>query len=386
LRDYIKKIIENALITPRKHRDVYDTGVLREEPPEYHSFNTDAFFEKSPLLKYLDLKTGAISGNTKTRRSLANIYAIYSILHFYSNDFFEKPNEYKDFSGYDYTKLFLFYRGLYGGERLQNHALNSRVNGEFKNKIVSESGNDLIVVNEGKYALHIDYLYVDGIDISRIAIRIIEEYIQLLVAKDSKLISDIEELIEMESADEKRVKISELLNEQSEARIFEIISYSILKSHYKNIKVFFGFSLDKLEEQYLMLYKTGRTNANDGGIDFVMRPLGRFFQVTEVTGSYDKYLLDIDKVMHFPITFVIKTLQDKGSVATQLDNYIEQKSGGMKIIRERYQKAIEEIITINELKDWLSSLDGQSIDELLQDINKYYRLELNLPFTEVDSE
>ncbi len=27
----------------------------------------------------------------------------------------------------------------------------------------------------------------------------------------------------------------------------------------------------------LQLYKTGRTNANDGGIDFVMRPIGRFF-------------------------------------------------------------------------------------------------------------
>ena len=371
---------------PRNAKDNRGTYIVREVPPKYGTFNADAFFEKSPLLKYLDLKTGAISGNTKTRRSLANIYAIYSILYFYSSDFYEKPDEYKNFSGYDYTKLFVFYRGLYGGEKLQNHALNSRVNGEFKNKIVSESGNDLIVINEGKYALHIDYLYVDGIDISRVAIRIIEEYIQLLVAKDSKLISDIEELIGMESANKKREKISELLNEQSEARIFEIISYSILKSHYKNIKVFFGFSLDELEEQYLTLYKTGRTNANDGGIDFVMRPLGRFFQVTEVTGSYDKYLLDIDKVMHFPITFVIKTLQDKETVAADLDEYIDQKSGGMRMIRDRYQQAIEEIITINELKDWLNSLDGQSIDELLHDINKYYRLELNLPFTEVESE
>lgn len=384
MKDYIRKIIENAFVAPRKVKDFKATYMIREVPPGYISFNADAFFEKSPLLKYLDLKTGAISGDTKTRRSLANIYAIYSLLHFYSNDFYDKPDEYKDFDGYDYTKLFVFYRGLYGGEKLQNHALNSRVNGEFKNKIVSESGNDLIVINEGKYALHIDYLYVDGIDISRIAIRIIEEYIHLLVAKDSKLISDIEELIEMESVDEKKEKISELLNGQSEARIFEIISYSILKSHYKNIKVFFGFSFDEIEEHSLMLYKTGRTNANDGGIDFVMRPLGRFFQVTEVTSNYDKYLLDINKVMHFPITFVIKTLQDKGVIAAQLDDYIEQKSGGMRMIRERYQQAIEEIITINELKDWLNSLDGQSVDELLQDINKYYRLELNLPFTEVE--
>jgi len=383
----LKEFIKNIIIDENDSLPIHSDGTVevREVRPKYNKNNIKSLFDKSPLLKYLDSKMGAISGGDKTRRSLGNIYAIYSILHFYSKDFYNKPDAYREFSGYDYTKLFVFFRGLYGGEKLQNHALNSRVNGEFKNKIVQESGNELIVINDGKYALHIDYLYVDGFDISRIAIRIIEEYIQLLAAKDSKLISDIEELINMKSPDNKRAKIAELLNEQSEARIFEIISYSILKSHYKNTKVFFGFSREELSEQYLMLYKTGRTNANDGGIDFVMRPLGRFFQVTEVISSYDKYLLDIDKVMHFPITFVIKTMRDKDTVITQINEYIEQKSGGMRIIRERYKDAIEEIITINELRTWLDALDNQSVNELLHDINKYYRLELNIPFTDSES-
>ena len=48
----------------------------------------------------------------------------------------------------------------------------------------------------------------------------------------------------------------------------------------------------------MKLYKTGRTNANDGGIDFVMKPLGRFFQVTE-TLDFKKYFLDIDKIETF---------------------------------------------------------------------------------------
>jgi len=356
--------------------------ILHEELPNLNAEAVNAFFAKSPLLKYLDLKTGAIFGNTKTRRSLANIYAIYSILYFYENDYYNKPSEYKDFSGYEYTKLFVFYRGLYGGEKLQNHALNSRVNGEFKNKINNTQDNDLIIVDGSKYALHISYLYVDNIDISKIANRIIEEYIALLALKDNKLIADIEELLLLDSADSKKAKISGMLDEQSEARIFEIISFSILKSHYKNIKVYFGYSRDELEERYLQLYKTGRTNANDGGIDFVMRPLGRFFQVTEVN-NYDKYLLDIDKVMHFPITFVIKTLQTKAKVQEGLDSYIETKSGGMRIIKERYAHAIEVIITINQLKSWLSELNGDMVNELLQDINHYYRLELNLPFDEV---
>jgi len=218
LKDFIRNIILNNLESQIK-------------------IDEESFFEKSPLLRYLNLKTGAIYGNSKTRRSLGNIYAIYSILYFYVNDFCNKPSEYKAFEGYDYTKLFVFYRGLYGGEKLQNHALNSRVNGEFKNKIVSDSGNDLIITNGSKYALHIDYLYVDNVDISKIALRIIEEYIQLLAIKDSQLISDIEELTKMESVEEKRTKISRLMNDQSEARIFEIISFAILKNHYKNIKV-----------------------------------------------------------------------------------------------------------------------------------------------------
>jgi len=357
--------------------------ILLVEFKKKPSIKVEVFFEKSPLIRYLNYKTGAIFGNTKTRRSLANIYAIYALLFFYSKDFYNKPNQYKEFEGYDFTKLLLFCRGLYGGEKLQNHALNSRVNSEFKNKIVTDAGNDLIIMNDGKYALHIDYLYVDNIDVSRIAIKIIETYISLLVSKDSKLISDIEELLKMKLTSDKRVKITNLLNEESEARIFEIIAFSILKNHYKNIKVYFGYTPQELQEYYLTLYKTGRTNANDGGIDFVMRPLGRFFQVTEVS-NYDKYLLDIDKVMHFPITFVIKTHQDKATVMTQIEKYIQQKSGGMKIIKERYIKAIEEIITINELQEWLNLLSGQSIDELLQDILKYYRLELNIPLQEME--
>lgn len=39
-------------------------------------------YDKSPMLQYLDKKMKAVHGNSKTRRSLANIYAIYSILSY----------------------------------------------------------------------------------------------------------------------------------------------------------------------------------------------------------------------------------------------------------------------------------------------------------------
>lgn len=351
--------------------------ILSEELEGSSEEELEIFFEKSPLLRYLDLKTGAIYGNSKTRRSLGNVYSIYAILEYYTEEFYNKPEEYKKFEGYEYTKLFNFYRGLYGGSKLQNHGLNSRVNGEFKNKIVSDTDNDLIFINNGKYGLHIEYLYVDGIDIGKIAKRIIEEYISLLMLKDNKLINDIEALIKMDTLGEKKRKISEFLEEDAEARIFEIISYSILKNHYKGIELYIGYSLDDLKKEYLTLYKTGRTNANDGGIDFVMRPLGRFFQVTEVE-NYDKYLLDIDKVLHFPITFIIKTNSPKEKVMEDIHDYIELKSKGMKVIKEKYIAAFEEIITINELKQWLMELDNETMNDLLRDIDLYYKLELNL--------
>lgn len=337
--------------------------------------NSRKIFESSALLRYLDSKMGAVYGDSKTRRSLANIYALYSILHFYSEDFYNDKARYKAFTGYEYTKLFRFYRGLYGGSKLQNHALNSRVNGEFLNKL--HCTKEPIVINNGRYAIHIDYLYVDDIDISRYAIAVIERYIQLLVEKDHQLEHDIMEFERLDSVDAKKQKISAMLGERTEARIFEIISYAILKNHYRNTCVYFGFARDSLHKEQLRLYKTGRTNANDGGIDFVMKPLGRFFQVTEVD-NYDKYLLDIDKVMHFPVTFVVKTLKPKRQIELELDAFVDERSGGMEIIKERYRKAIEEVITIHELQQWLYEMDTDTVDGVLRDIDIYYKLEMNI--------
>ena len=333
-------------------------------------------YDNSLLLQYLDKKMKAIHGNSKTRRSLGNIYAIYSILYFYQNDFFEKSEEYKQFDGYDYMKLFSYYRSLYGGSKLQNHSLNSRVNGEFRNKIPS-STKDLIIVNNGKYLIHIDYLYVNGIDISKLCCSIIEKYIELLLTKDHALLKILSELENLPNPNDKKEKINELLTDDAEARIFEIISYAILKNHFKDVVVYFGYSEDKIEKKHLELFKTGRTNANDGGIDFVMKPVGRFFQVTEVN-NYDKYLLDIDKVMHFPITFVIKTQKSRDSVWEEIKNYIAEKSSGMRILENRYNQAIEDIITINELKEWMLNLSPGSVNNIIRDIDVYYKLEMNL--------
>lgn len=333
-------------------------------------------YDNSKLIQYLDKKMGAVHGDSKTRRNLASIYAIYSILNFYKNDYYNQPDKYRNFGGYDYMRLFSYCRSLYGGSKLQNHALNSRVNGEFRNKFPSIT-NDLIIVDNGKYLMHIDYLYVGKRDISKTCCKIIEKYIELLMQKDHTLLKILQNMEQITDYNEKKKQINELLTEDAEARIFEIISYAILKNHYSNIKVYFGYSMQTIKEENLQLFKTGRTNANDGGIDFVMRPVGRFFQVTEVD-KYDKYLLDIDKVMHFPVTFVIKTKASKDSVLKDLQAYIDVRANGMRVIKERYEKAIEEVITINELTEWIYNLGNDDIDEIIRDIDICYKLEMNM--------
>ncbi len=349
---------------------------IKEILEKYFPNNSDVVFSESPLISFLDSKMGAINGNSKARRSLGTIYAIYSITSFYVQDFYNNPEDYKKFNGYEFSKLFDVCTSLYGGGKLQNHALNSRANGEFANKF-RDCDKQLIISSDGKYALHIDYLYVNGFDISKIVNEIVLKYIQLLMDKDSSLSKDISELLSMKDVKKKIIKIESLIDENSEARIFEIISYAVLRNHYKNISVYIGYDVDSLNKEYLTLYKTGRTNANDGGIDFVMKPLGRFYQVTEV-GNYNKFTLDMDKILHFPITFVIKTNKLKEEIEQELVKHIENKSGGMEVIKKRYSDAIEEIITINELKKWLNLLDVNSIDGLLCDIDHYYKLEMQI--------
>lgn len=128
-----------------KITETFIKDILKNDFPS----NYQNIYDNSLLLQYLDKKMKAVHGNSKTRRSLANIYAIYSILHYYQKDFYNSPEKYRKFDGYDYMLLFNYYRKLYGGSKLQNHALNSRVNCEFRNKF-STITNDLIIINNGK--------------------------------------------------------------------------------------------------------------------------------------------------------------------------------------------------------------------------------------------
>src|SRR3989344_3716512 len=217
------------------------TDTIKEILHNHFGDTAPEILEKSQLLQYIELKTRSANKGAKARGSFANLYAIYVVVEDYMAKGFEKKSGYAKYEGAEFVKLFKRQRELPFGEKLQNHALNNRMNSEFQ-KFFPNSED-------------------------------VEKFILGLLAPNV------------------------------DARLFEIVSYAILKYFYHDQKLYWGFEIDKLKEDNLTLYKTGRTNANDGGIDFVMKPLGRFFQVTE-TLDVKKYFLDIDKTHRYPITFV----------------------------------------------------------------------------------
>jgi hypothetical protein len=170
--------------------------------------------------------------------------------------------------------------------------------------------------------------------------------------------------------------IKQIVAPTVDARIFEIVSYSILKYYYSDRSIYWGYELDRLQQENLQLFKTGRTNANDGGIDFVMKPLGRFFQVTE-TVDMNKYFLDIDKIERYPITFVVKSSDSDIEIRRKIEAQA-RKQYSINAIVSRYMECIEEIINVAILIDRFEEAVAKGyLNNILNEIIKQSRLEFN---------
>ena len=220
-------------------------------------------------------------------------------------------------------------------------------------------------------------------NLASVIIEIIDEYGKMKQDAFQRFIKACEELQKMGSS--KPTKVIEfifgLLATNVDARLFEIVSYSILKFYYHDQNIFWGFQVDNLTKENLKLYKTGRTNANDGGIDFVMQPLGRFFQVTE-TLDFKKYFLDIDKIQKFPITFVIKS----DEAVEYLLSKIKENANKIYLVSaivNRYMACIEEVINIPILQErFRHTIKLGYLTQLLNEIIAQSKVEFN--YTDTD--
>ena len=94
--------------------------------------------------------------------------------------------------------------------------------------------------------------------------------------------------------------------------------------------------------------------------------------------NYDKYFLDIDKINRYPLTFVVKTDKTAAEVKKELMDYGTEKSGGMKVLESKYHKAVEDVITINELKQWMDNMSEEEIKSTISEIDHYYKFEMNM--------
>ncbi len=360
------------------------TAVIRENLQRHFGKATEDIFGKSDLLKYINIKTISASRGSKSRSSFANLYAIYVLVEDYLHGGFHERNDYKKYEGAVFSNLFKRQRELPFGGKLQNHALNHRLNEEFR-KYFATSGFVPIVrdVEKNKYWINENLLKItvgsETYNIAPVIIDIINEYIGAKQQAFHSFMEACEKLktVSKDDIETATIFIKDLLAPNVDARIFEIVSYAILKYFYFGQEVYFGFSLDDLTKEKLKLYKTGRTNANDGGIDFVMRPLGRFFQVTE-TLDMKKYFLDIDKIEKFPISFVIKSSESETVLRAKLkDGAAEQFS--IESVVKKYMESIEEIINVPLLLErFANAVQAGHLKEIVQEIVLQSKVEFNV--------
>ena len=345
------------------------TPAISQILEEHFGIYAKDIFKTSPIIGYLNNKTRAATRGSKARASFANHYALYVVIEDYIKKGFAKGRAaipYTKYEGARFSDLFQRQRQLPFGSKLQNHALNSRLNDEFR-KFYPTIGKPPIVrdVETQRYWIQEDLLLVtirhrNGKDhiynIAHAVIAIIDKYIETKRAAFDRFLGTCRQIIELGTQNPQKAIdfVVEQLAPNADARVFEIVSYAVLKEKYGQETIWIGRTREDVLEEILVLYKTGRTNANDGGIDFVMRPIGRFFQVTETVDA-SKYFLDIDKVQRFPITFVVKSTESRNQIK---ENIREQAVKKYKIesVVESYMKAIEEIINTDDLMNSFNHL------------------------------
>lgn len=345
--------------------------------------NAQDVFDKSQIIQYINDKTRSANKGSKARSSFASLYAIYVIIEDYIENEYHKKGDYSKYEGAAFVKLFKRQRELPFGSKLQNHALNNRTNAEFQKYFPSSEYIPIIRnLETSRYWINENLLKIKigraSFNVAKAVVEIIEEYIKTKQVAFHRFVKSCEELQLIGKISPEKVEdfIIRLLAPNVDARLFEIVSYAILKYHYYDQQILWGFSIENLNKENLQLYKTGRTNANDGGIDFVMRPLGRFFQVTE-TLDFRKYFLDIDKIQKFPISFVIKSVEPKEELLKKIrDN--ASKTYAISAIVDRYMECIEELINIPILIAYFKSAVKQGyLNRILDEIVIQSKVEFN---------
>lgn len=293
------------------------------------------------ILNYLKVKTKRAEEDSKSRKSLGNNYCIYVL----AKNYLSKKNKLTP------SELLGQMRALPFGSKLQNHIYDSRLDSEFKNITGSEKDILIKIKNNNKKYISFNEEVLTSSNVTKtnainFLYEVLDQFINKIKDKDELFIQKITSI----NSNDNLIKIfEECININSDSRLFEVFSYVLLKIYYSKIRVKYE-TLNEKYDGFFILYKTGRTNANDGGIDFVLKPSGKFFQVTE-TLDFKKYFLDFEKTLRTPFSFVIKTDLSKKEVIKKIKtDAIRNKTISLEKINI-YINLFEDIYTNIDLKD-----------------------------------
>lgn len=352
----------------------------------HNEMQANRIYQYAYLLQYIDKKTQSVDKSSKARGSFANLYAIYVLIEDYiKKGYLNRNKDYSSYEGMMFTDALTRTRELRFGEKLQNHALNNRCNDEFRKFFYTETSEIPIRRNQNtkrywinEHLLNVNITETEEINIAPLCIEIIDKYVELKLESFSCFFDDLNALKNSVATNPKEAIdfISETLNPSSDARIFEIVSYVIIKYYYLEQKIEYILN-GKKNIRPLTVFKIGRTNANDGGIDYIMQPLGRIFQVTEVL-DFKKYFLDIDKLIHYPITFVVKQDISPDTALFKIQEDAKEKYSDEEILNQ-YLSCFEEIITIPTLKEMLSiNITNNHLPAMIDELITQCKVEYNI--------
>ncbi len=215
---------------------------------KYFGINSEQIIKNSELLQYLHIKTISANRSSKSRASFANIYALYVLIEDYINKGFHIEGDYSKYEGAKFSNLFKRQRELPFGAKLQNHALNHRLNQEFMKFFPTCEYIPIIrVVETKRYWVNENLLIIKAnnkrFNIAEATISIIDKYIEAKKMAFDSFIKTSEQLKTIQPNESTKVKefILSLIEPNIDARIFEIVSYSILKYYYKEQTIFWEF-------------------------------------------------------------------------------------------------------------------------------------------------
>ncbi|MEG3848703.1 hypothetical protein QT971_15210 [Microcoleus sp. herbarium19] len=231
------------------------TKITKQILAQNFSASGEQIFAASELIQYLDIKTKSANKGSKSRGSFANLYAIYVLVEDYLLKDFHQSEMYSDYEGAVYTNIFKRQRELPFGQKLQNHALNHRLNEEFKRYFAT---CDFIPIlrnpKTNRYWFNENLLKVkiqeNVHNIAETVIQIVDAYVEakrdsfekfLQLCKEAQTLTE-EQAIEF---------IKQIVAPTVDARIFEIVSYSILKYYYSDRSIYWGYEVDRLQQENL---------------------------------------------------------------------------------------------------------------------------------------